>query len=259
MFKMMNLLSAQVVKLVDTPDLGSGAARCVGSSPILGIISHMKPKDLKNPFNWDQRKPAITDNVLFVPNHYTRHQEFTFPPFQKIFNNSNPIHIEYCSGNGEWIIARAEQNPHINWVAVEKQFPRVRKIWSKSQNRQLKNLFIICGEALTFTQNYIQKPTFSAFYVNFPDPWPKTRHAKHRLICEPFATEIARCALPSSTATFVTDDYPYATQMLEVMTVHPNWQNPTRTILGEGTGESFFDRLWRSKGRQIHQITSMCN
>ncbi len=217
----------------------------------------MRPKDLKSPFSWDARCPSIIGNVLFVPDHYTEHQNFKLPDWKELFENNNPIHIEYCSGNGEWVISQAKQNPHINWIAVEKQFPRVRKIWSKSQNRQVNNLFIICGEALTFTQNYIKRPTFSAFHVNFPDPWPKTRHAKHRIIQQPFADEIARCALPGATATFVTDDKPYATQMLQVITDHSIWQNPTHTILKEGSGESYFDRLWRSKGRQIHQINSI--
>jgi len=214
----------------------------------------MRPKDLKSPFRWDERTPLIVDNVLFVPDYYSAHDGFVLPSWQQIFENNHPIHIEYCSGNGEWIINQALENPHINWISVEMQFPRVRKIWSKSQNMGVKNLFIICGEALTFTQKYIKQPCFQAYYVNFPDPWPKKRHAKHRIIQEPFATELARCALPEATACFVTDDSTYAAQMQSIMHLHPQWGQPVHTVLEGCSGSSYFERLWLSKGKQINQI-----
>ena len=209
----------------------------------------MRPKDLKNPNTWQSRAPAIVDNVLFVPTYYQAHESFEMPEF------NTPLSIEYCSGNGEWIALLAEKNPDKTYIAVEMQFPRVRKIWSKSQNRGLKNLFIVCGAAQDFTKYYLQTPCVDHFYVNFPDPWPKKRHAKHRLIQTPFIDEMTQIASSHAKATFVTDDLPYATQMRIVMQSHPSWTLEDEQILKEGEGESFFDRLWRSKGRSIYKLT----
>ena len=212
----------------------------------------MKPKDLKIPFTWDERHPLLTGNLFYVPEFCTK--TFTLPPLKELFVNNYPISIEYCSGNGEWIAHKAKAHPDRNWIAVEKQFPRVRKIWSKSQNYKLNNLFVVCGLAQDFT-HYLTTPCIDTFYVNFPDPWPKNRHAKHRLIQAPFIDMLTRAALPGAQAEFVTDDLPYAEQMLTVMSDHLSW-NPQMHILDESHGPSFFDRLWRDKNRAIHKVTS---
>src|SRR5690348_6324632 len=135
----------------------------------------MKPKDLRFPFTWEERKPLIHDKVLFVPKLYDRHQEWSFPAWEEIFGSSAPLNIEYCSGNGSWIVEKAKRDPCTHWVAVEKRFDRVQKIWSKMKNEQISNLFIVCGEALAFTTYYAHANSFAQLYINFPDPWPKGR------------------------------------------------------------------------------------
>ena len=211
----------------------------------------MKPKDLKCPFRWDTRRPLLQGNVLFVPEYYQDHTSFKMPPFNEIFGNDKPIAIEFCSGNGEWIAQKAIDHPEINWIACEIQFKRVRKIWSKSQNRGLENLFVVCGDGLTFSRYYVGDASVEKIFVNFPDPWPKERHAKHRIIQEPFAKELRRISKPGAEITFVTDDAPYALQMQSVM---QGWSGDAPQIIDESHGPSFFDRLWRSKGRQIQML-----
>ena len=154
----------------------------------------MKAKDLKYPHSWEERRPVLVDSVLFVPDHYDSYEEYTFPNWSssELFDNEHPVHVEYCSGNGTWIFERAKQFPMVNFVAVEKRFERVRKIWAKAKNAALKNLLIVCGEAHTTTKYYFPNQSVDEVYINFPDPWPKDRHAKHRLIQSPFASELAR-------------------------------------------------------------------
>jgi tRNA (guanine-N7-)-methyltransferase len=152
-------------------------------------LSSMKPKNFKCPVTWEERRPLIHDRVLFVPQYYDRHHEWTFPGWEspEVFGRKAPIEVEYCTGNGAWIIEKALANPDRNWVAVEVQFERVRKIWSKMCNEKITNLFIVCGEALTYTRFYVPSHSFSAAYINFPDPWPKEKHAK-----KPKKTTLAR-------------------------------------------------------------------
>ncbi len=218
----------------------------------------MKPKDLKFPFTWDERRPLLEGRVLFVPRYYDRHEEWRFPGWEELFGNHAKVSIEYCAGNGAWILEKALQNPDQNWVAVERRFDRVRKIWAKIQNHKLSNLFVVGGEALTFSRFYLPAHTVDEVFVNFPDPWPKERHAKHRLIQDPFASELARILKPSGKANFVTDDFPYAQQMITVMNDHPSWTpclpDPFYVTDWPLFGSSYFDALWRQKGRTIHHM-----
>ena len=220
----------------------------------------MKPKNFKCPFTWVQRRPLIYDRVLFVPEYYDRHHEWTFPGWAspEVFGNTAPVEVEYCTGNGAWIIEKALANPDRNWVAVELQFDRVRKIWSKMRNEKITNLFIVSGEALTFTRYYIPDKSVSAIYINFPDPWPKEKHAKKRLLQEPFITEMARVTATGGTATIVTDHAGYTAQISETMLTNASWsplfEAPYYVTEWEGYGSSYFGELWREQGITIHYL-----
>ena len=209
----------------------------------------MKPKDLPYPYKWDERHPLLKDKIFYVPQYYKEHKKNLFPPFKEFFGNDHPVHLEFCSGNGEWIINRAQENPQVNWVAVEMWFERVRKIYSKTINYGIENLMIISGEGLTFSQEYLQDECIDAAYVNFPDPWPKDRHAKHRIIQKPFVEELRRTVKKEGSVTLVTDNIPYKEQMEQEM---QGW--PKVGIPHDNYGSSFFERLWRSQGLDIHHM-----
>lgn len=216
----------------------------------------MKPKNLQFPFTWEERRPALHDGVLIVPRYYDHHDNWIDET--GLFSGTLPIAVEYCSGNGDWVIDRAKRFSDRLWVAVERQFERVRKIWSKMRNQGIENLLIVCGEAQPFTKYYLPNTSIDEVYVNFPDPWPKDRHAKHRLIQPPFIDEVSRVVKTGGTATFATDDPPYSAQMIDVMQNVPNWKSllpaPYFSHEREGYGNSWFETLWREKGRQIHYI-----
>lgn len=220
----------------------------------------MKPEDLPYPFpSWDERHVTIKDRVWFVPKLCANYQDFSFPGWSspELFNNSHPIHVEYCSGNGSWIAYRAKSAPDLNWVAVERKFDRTRKIWSKLKNHQLNNLIAICGEAHCATSNYLPPGSVHAVYINFPDPWPKKRHAKHRLIQQPFLDELHRILAPGGTVTFVTDDPPYSAWTIEQFSTHRGFTSeyPAPYYITEDPSygpTSYFESLWRSQGKTIH-------
>lgn len=216
----------------------------------------MKPKDFKSPFRFADRRPLLQERVLFIPTHYDKHREWVFPGFQEVFQNDHPVLIEYCSGNGDWVIAKAMEFPQWNWVAVEKRFDRVRKIWSKMNNCGVNNLLIVSGEALTFNKEYLPPSCVEEVFINFPDPWPKRGHAKHRLIQDVFVTEIARIVKQGGNATLVTDDPDYSVQIIEVMRKSCQWKShfkePYFVTDWPNYGNSFFCNLWKAKGFTIH-------
>jgi tRNA (guanine-N7-)-methyltransferase len=220
----------------------------------------MRPKNLQHPFSWEERRPLIRDRVLFVPQYYSSHQQWTFPGWEspEVFGREAPIAVEYCTGNGTWIVEKARAHPERHWIAVEKKFDRVRKIWSKMHNFSLSNLFIVCGEALVFTQCYAADCSFDAIYINFPDPWPKQKHAKNRLLQGAFLTEMARVCAAGAAVTIVTDHLVYATEIHLAMSESSLWESrflqPFYTTQWENYGTSYFDSLWRGQGLPIHYM-----
>ncbi len=222
----------------------------------------MKPEDLKSPFSWQDRHVVIRDHVWYVPEYYDQYENFTFSGWQhsNTFAYPQPIKVEYCSGNGAWIAAQAMRDSTTNWVAVEQQFVRARKIWSKLKNHQLNNLLVICGEGYTVTHHYFPTASVKDVFINFPDPWSKRRHAKHRIIQSAFIQEIERILQKEGILTFVTDDADYSSLMIEEMHQHTGFEScfaaPYFVCELPDYGTSYFEELWRGKGKQIryHQF-----
>lgn len=220
----------------------------------------MKAKELRPLCVFEERAPLFGDRLFYVPKNYDKHHLSDFPGWvnEKVFLNEAPIYIEYCSGNGSWIAAKARAEPHVNYVAVEVRFDRVRKIWAKAKNLFLNNLFTIWGEAFTFTHYYVPNSSVSKIFINFPDPWPKRRQEKHRLLTKEFIFEMARVLKPSGTIMFVTDEENYLQRtcrlFLESPHLTPSFPEPYVVTEFPNYGTSFFDTLWREKGKKIHYL-----
>lgn len=217
----------------------------------------MKPEALKNPYVKGNPTIHIADRVFFVPERMEDYRSFAFPGWKDvaIFGTDQPVKIEFCSGNGTWIARRAQLDPQSNWVAVEKKFIRARKIWAKIKNQTLPNLFVICGEAHTVSTHYFLPNSVSEVFINFPDPWPKRRHAYLRLVKEPFVKELARILKPNGLLTLVTDDPDYSQQMIHELHKEASftacYPDPFYITNYPDYGSSSFDELWRSQGKAI--------
>lgn len=216
----------------------------------------MKPRDLKSPLSGNKKEVLIQDRVWYVPFN-SEMTSFQFPGWvhESTFSVDRPVYVEYCSGNGAWIAAKAIQHPEINWVAVEKRFERARKIWSKIKNHGLDNLLVLSGEGFQATHLYFPSGSVQEAFVNFPDPWPKRRHGKHRIIQTRFIQEIERILKPQGSLTLVTDDIDTSLQMINTLqksqlleSVHPDTYYVTDW---PGYGTSYFEDLWREKGKEI--------
>jgi len=206
-------------------------------------------KNLPYPYSWEDRRPLIDGGVFYLPDYYHPHKRDLLPQLSSLFGNAYPVHIEYCSGNGEWIVNRALENPKINWIGVEKAFDRVRKIYSKACRNALKNLFIVAGEALLFSREYLRDRSVDSIYINFPDPWPKNRHAKHRLIRKPFSQELWRTLKKGGGLTLVTDHLQYLNQMKQEMR---GWSKNRKDF--SSYGSSHFQQLCLKRGATIHYL-----
>lgn len=217
----------------------------------------MKPKDLKAAFSWEERHPLIHDRVFHVPNYYDKHEEFTFPGWEskQFFGNHHPVCIEYCTGNGAWIANQAKRFSDKNWIGVELRYDRVRKIWSKIKNDGLSNLMAVCAEGWTFTHFYVPEQSVEEIFINFPDPWPKEKHEKHRLMKSRFLDELGRILKSGCRVNFVSDDDSYVQITVELFKSHPLFTEAyVHKTEFPDYGTSWFESLWRRKGKQINYL-----
>jgi len=214
-------------------------------------------KDLCIPFGWEERRHVFLDRFFYIPKKYDSAQKGELCDWSSplIFGREAPIWLECCSGNGEWIVERAKAHPEYNWVAVEIRFDRARKIWLRAQAAGLSNLYVVCAEASEFLRYYVPKASIASFFVNFPDPWPKRHHAKHRLIQAPFVSLVADVLQATGSITLVTDSEPYRDQMLsEFRLWRSHFPEPFYGSEFASYGSSFFGTLWTAKGRDIFTL-----
>lgn len=220
----------------------------------------MKAKDLIIPFKWEDRKPVILDKLLYIPNHYDKHDLWEFPLLssEKIFGNDNKVNVEFCSGNGQWIVEKSKQYPDINWLAVEMRFDRARKIWVKAHNEHLKNLFVVLGDGRTFADYYLMDDSIDDVFVNFPDPWPKRKHQKHLLLTDDFIKKMSEKVKLNGNLTIATDDDFSVERILSILLDSKSWlplhENPFYITSWDDYGDSYFCSLWKNKQRSIKYL-----
>jgi tRNA (guanine-N7-)-methyltransferase len=208
----------------------------------------MKTKnDLHIPFTWEERRPVLLDRFFYVPRRLEPVEPMRLQ-WSELFGNDQPVHLEICCGNGQWIGEKATAHPELNWVGLDLDFERARKTWLRGHRDELPNLYTICSEASFFIRHFAS-PVHAA-YINFPDPWPKRKHAKKRLVQAPFLQELQK--IVRGTLTLATDHEAYHQQMIaECRKAGGLTRVPYD---GMDYGESYFSKLWKGKGLNIHYL-----
>lgn len=145
--------------------------------------------------------------------------------FVEIFGNTNPIIVEIGFGMGDATANIAEKNPDINYIGIEVHKPGVGKLLGEIKRRNLKNLFIIEHDALEVLENMFPAQSINGFHIFFPDPWPKKRHHKRRMVQRPRTNLFAQKLSSGGYLYFVTDWYEYAEFALEELNATSGLKN----------------------------------
>lgn len=136
--------------------------------------------------------------------------------FAALFGNGHPVELELGAGDGSFLLRHAAAHPEVNFIGVERLLGRLRKIDRKGRRLCLANLRAIRLEAAYLLEWMIPAASLSAIHVYFPDPWPKRRHWKRRLVNLRFTELAARALVPGGRFYVRTDDASYFQQMTEV-------------------------------------------
>jgi tRNA (guanine-N7-)-methyltransferase len=141
--------------------------------------------------------------------------------FAAVFGRDAPTVLEIGFGMGETTAAIAQAHPETNYLGIEVHSPGVGSLLKLIAERGLANVRIVQYDAVEVVEHMIAPATAAGIHIFFPDPWPKKRHHKRRLIRAPFVHVLASCLAPGGYLHLATDWEDYAQQMLDVLNQEP--------------------------------------
>ncbi|GHU84141.1 hypothetical protein AGMMS49941_00940 [Deferribacterales bacterium] len=140
----------------------------------------------------------------------------TFAPLNpaEIFNNSNPLLVEIGIGNGEFVAYNACRDTSFNWLGIEAFRPIFVKAVARCKKISHDNIRLVQFDAELFVR-LLPEGSVGTFYINFPDPWPKQRHHKRRLLKSWFLELLAMHLADGGSIIVATDHEDYAMELVE--------------------------------------------
>jgi tRNA (guanine-N7-)-methyltransferase len=186
--------------------------------------------------------PDADPSLILKPASYIEKLDWT-----KIFPAPQPVEIELGSGDGSFLAQYAKLHPETNFLGVERLLGRLRKLNKKGLRHGLKNLALLRLEASYLMEFLVAPGSIRALHVYFPDPWPKRKHRKNRLINERFTDLTAHALQPGGIAWLRTDDLDYFQQMTRVFNANPRFA-PIETPEELSTVVTDFERNFHLRG-----------
>lgn len=144
---------------------------------------------------------------------------------ESLFLRSAPTILEIGFGNGDSLGQMAEHNPDNNYFGIEVHRPGVGQLLQQIKKKSLSNIRVSTHDAVEVLKFQIPDESLFGVQIFFPDPWPKKRHHKRRIVQGDFMTLLASKLKPNGFVHLATDWAPYAEHMLEVMQSHPDFEN----------------------------------
>ncbi|MGE8546129.1 MAG: tRNA (guanosine(46)-N7)-methyltransferase TrmB [Alcaligenes sp.] len=141
------------------------------------------------------------------------------------FGNANPVILEIGFGMGETTQKIAQARPGDNFLGVEVFNAGVGALLKRIDENQISNIRIIQHDAVEVVRDMIRPGTLAGIHIYFPDPWPKKRHHKRRLVQPPFIQLLVSRLQKGGYIHCATDWENYAEQMLEVLSAEPMLSN----------------------------------
>ncbi|MFP6781878.1 MAG: tRNA (guanosine(46)-N7)-methyltransferase TrmB [Gammaproteobacteria bacterium] len=153
----------------------------------------------------------------------------TFDELSRAFHSRAPVTLEIGSGDGACLLELAQRSPNENFLAVEVYRPGLGRLLHRAADSELLNIRVSDQDIWDLLPRGME-PLFEQILIFFPDPWPKKRHHKRRLLQEEFFDLIEPCLHRHGRVFIATDSISYAQSILETVAVLPRWIN----LAGEG-------------------------
>jgi len=174
-----------------------------------------------------------------------------------VFGREAPLHVEIGAGKGDFVIASAKQNPHIDFVGIERSLTILYIAAKKNQDNPLPNLRFLPVDAESIA-SYFSPGQIARIYLNFSDPWPKTRHADRRLTAATRLSVYATLLKPGGQLHFKTDREGFFDYSLRTL-IREGWSvaRITRDLARAGFEANVlteYERRFQSLGQPICRL-----
>ena len=170
----------------------------------------------------------------------------------RLFGNAHRVILEIGSGKGRFLIASAVEQPDVNFIGIEKSLHYHRVISERVAKRGLRNARLINYDAFLVLREMIPDASLSEIHIYFPDPWPRKREQKRRIIRPEALTEMRRTLVAGGSGIYVTDhrEYfeaaaPLIAEFFRAETRIPGPDDPPRTN---------YEAKYRAEGREIYEV-----
>lgn len=166
---------------------------------------------------WDSYWAQLGQEVTALPDGPVELAEW--------FGREAPVLLEIGSGMGETTAALAKAAPELNYLAVEVYRPGLAQLMMRAQSMDIGNLRLLRGDAVVLLREHVPADFLAGARIFFPDPWPKKRHHKRRLVQPGFVALLAGKLAPGARLHLATDWENYAEQMMAVCSAEPLLRN----------------------------------
>jgi tRNA (guanine-N7-)-methyltransferase len=182
-----------------------------------------------------------------------RESGFELLDLQQLFGNANPVILEIGSGKGRFLIATAAERPDVNVIGIEKSLHYHRLIRDRVLKRHLTNIRLINHDAFLVLQKMLPDASIAEVHIYFPDPWPRKREQKRRIIRPEALEEMKRVMIDDGAGIYVTDHQAY----FEAAAPHVEaaFARTERRIPGpDDPPRTNYEAKYRAEGRPIFEI-----
>jgi tRNA (guanine-N7-)-methyltransferase len=177
--------------------------------------------------------------------------------WQQIFGNDHPLALEIGSGTGDFVVELARRNPHFNYLAIDIYNRGCYKTCRKVDIHGLDNVRVARTEARHLLSHHMQQDQLAAIYINCPDPWPKKRHRKRRLVQAEFLCHLRHYLMPTGSFYFCTDVADYAEQVAKALPAIAGLENALPVAVAEGIDGypvSKYMRRFLDRGQRLYYL-----
>jgi tRNA (guanine-N7-)-methyltransferase len=180
------------------------------------------------------------------------------PDWEEVFGNSNPLNLEIGFGVGNFLIEMGIREPDENFIGMDFYHKGIRKVISRIEKYQVNNVRIVYGDAKEKIPLLFNDQELSRVYINFPDPWPKKRHHKRRLIKPAFIKTLSEKLKSGGEIHIATDFESYALEILEFFEKELTLKNKngSGTFLPqkEGIPKTKYEKKFINAGERIFYL-----
>jgi tRNA (guanine-N7-)-methyltransferase len=180
--------------------------------------------------------------------------------FAEMFGNTRPVEIEIGTGKGTFLLARAKARPEVNFLGIE--YAKAYAIYTADRFRRakLENVRMLRTEAAALFKTAIPPRSLQRLHIYYPDPWPKRRHNRRRLIQPPFVDLVREALTPGGQLIVITDHFDYARHIRRVLHEAPGFSRIAVPRMTDAEGElvgTNFERKYIAQGRPSYALALM--